>query len=83
MVATSYTIVTPRTRYPSIMNNQNQQDVGYYSPEAQTWINPSCDLRSMTSSCTWTPIEGSNVNLLHQLVHQVGVACVETMIDGF
>lgn len=54
-VATSYTIVPPSMRYPSTMNNQNQQNVKYYSPEPRTWINPSCDLRFMTSSCTWTP----------------------------
>jgi hypothetical protein len=66
-VAISYTIVTLHMRYPSTINHQNQQDVGYYSPEARTWINLSCDLRSMTSSYFWTPAKGSDRNSLCQL----------------
>ena len=56
------------------MNNKQEQDVGYYSPEAQTWVKPLCDLRSETSSCARTPTEGSDGFLHRQLARQAWVA---------
>ena len=56
------------------MNNQNKQDVGYYSTEARTWVKPSCDLRSETSSCAWTPTEGSDGISHRQLARQARAA---------
>ena len=56
------------------MNNKHEQNVGYYSPEARTWVKPLSDLRSETSSYARTPTEGSDGFLHRQLARQARAA---------
>ena len=47
------------------MNNKKKQDVGYYSPEARTWVTCVCGLRPDTSDLVMNPTEGSD-GILHR-----------------